>query len=244
MNDQARMSNDEGNSNDETQKKRRALSLLSKTRLFAAPRHCPRPELAEAHLAASSFRMREFEDEPSSGSLAGSLLVAHPSMLDPNFRRTVLFVSEHDPGEGALGVIINRPLDRQVADLVTETPPEDLAEVPVFLGGPVGKNQLMFAAFEWHKSGGLKLNQKVGSKETSDAVDQTKIITVCAFVGYAGWGAGQLESEMKQKAWLRQKANPSALKLERLPNLWFDIMRSLGPWYKMLAAAPDDPSLN
>jgi putative transcriptional regulator len=241
--------NDEGNSNDETEKKRRALSSFEfrhfpRRVLFRRVATLSPTALAEARVAVSSFHMREFEDEPSSRSLAGSLLVAHPSMLDPNFRRTVLFISEHDPGEGALGVIINRPLDRQVADLVTETPPEDLAEVPVFLGGPVGKNQLMFAAFEWHKSGGLKLNQKVGSKETSDAVDQTKIITVCAFVGYAGWGAGQLESEMKQKAWLRQKANPSVLKLERLPNLWFDIMRSLGPWYKMLAAAPDDPSLN
>jgi putative transcriptional regulator len=188
--------------------------------------------------------MGDFEDEPSLRSLAGSLLVAHPNMLDPNFRRTVLFISEHDPGEGALGVIINRPLDRQVADLVTETPPEGLADVPVFLGGPVGKNQLMFAAFEWHQTGGLKLNHDVGLKESSDAVDQTKIITVCAFVGYAGWGAGQLETEMKQKAWLLQKANPSVLKLDRLPNLWFEIMRGLGPWYKMLAAAPDDPSLN
>jgi len=119
--------------------------------------------------------MRNLDDEPSSGSLAGSLLVAHPNMLDPNFRRTVLFISQHDPNEGALGVIINRPLDRQVADLVTETPPAGLADVPVFLGGPVGKSQLMFAAFEWKK---------------------------------------------------------------------FEIMRSLGPWYKMLAAAPDDPSLN
>ena len=188
--------------------------------------------------------MRNLDDGPASRSLAGSLLVAHPNMLDPNFRRTVLFISEHDPGEGALGVIINRPLDRQVADLVTETPPPDLAEVPVFLGGPVGKNQLMFAAFEWHQSGGLKLNHDVGLKETSDTIEQKKIITVCAFVGYAGWGAGQLESEMKQKSWLLQKANLSVLKLDRLPNLWFDIMRSLGPWYKMLAAAPDDPSLN
>jgi len=49
---------------------------------------------------------------------------------------------------------------------------------------------------------------------------------------------------MKQKAWLLQKASPSVLKLDRLPNLWFEIMRGLGPWYKMLAAAPDDPSLN
>jgi putative transcriptional regulator len=188
--------------------------------------------------------MRNLGGEPSSRSLAGSLLVAHPNMLDPNFRRTVLFISEHTPNEGALGVIINRPLDRQVSDLVTETPPANLAEVPVFLGGPVGKNQLTFAAFEWHQSGGLKLNHEVALDETSDLASQKKLITVCAFVGYAGWGAGQLESEVKQKAWLLQKAKPSLLKLDRLANLWFDIMRSLGPWYKMLAAAPDDPSLN
>jgi putative transcriptional regulator len=188
--------------------------------------------------------MRNLGGEPSSRSLAGSLLVAHPNMLDPNFRRTVLFISEHTPNEGALGVIINRPLDRQVSDLVTETPPASLAEVPVFLGGPVGKNQLTFAAFEWHQSKGLKLNHNVSLDEANDSAAQKELITICAFVGYAGWEAGQLESEMKQKAWLLQKANPSLLKLDRLPNLWFDIMRSLGPWYKMLAAAPDDPSLN
>ena len=188
--------------------------------------------------------MRKLYDEPSSGSLAGSLLVAHPSMLDPNFRRTVLFISQHDPNEGALGVIINRPLDRQVADLVTEPPPEGLADVPVFLGGPVGKSQLLFAAFEWKKGDGVKLNHNVALESPPAAAGERKLVTVCAFVGYAGWGAGQLETEVKQKAWLLQKANPSLLKIDRLPNLWFEIMRSLGPWYKMLAAAPDDPSLN
>src|SRR6267154_4699881 len=127
--------------------------------------------------------MGNFDEEPSSRSLAGSLLVAHPNMLDPNFRRTVLFISEHDPGEGALGVIINRPLDRQVADLVTETPPAELAEVPVFLGGPVGKNQLMFAAFEWQKSGGLKLNHNVALEQAIEAAGQKKLVTICAFVG-------------------------------------------------------------
>ena len=186
--------------------------------------------------------MRNLDDEASSRSLAGSLLVAHPSMLDPNFRRTVLFISEHDPNEGALGMIINRPLDRQVADLVTDTPPPGLAGVPVFLGGPVGKNQLMFAAFEWKKGHGFKLSHNVVLGHGSTAAGEKNLI--CAFVGYAGWGAGQLESEVKQKAWLLQKANPSLLKIDRLPNLWFEIMRSLGPWYKMLAAAPDDPSLN
>src|SRR6184192_4376285 len=92
-------------------------------------------------------------------SLAGSLLVAHPNMLDPNFRRAVLYISAHDPEDGAIGVIINRPLEKSVADLVSETPPENLADVPVFFGGPVGSNQLMLAAFEWQKGEGLKLNQ-------------------------------------------------------------------------------------
>ena len=188
--------------------------------------------------------MRHFGDEPLPRSFAGSLLVAHPNMLDPNFRRTVLFISEHEPNKGALGVIINRPLDRQVADLVSDTPPAGLAEVPVFLGGPVEKNQLMFAAFEWQKGKGLELSHNVAFEAANDGAGEKNLVTICAFVGYAGWGAGQLESELKQKAWLLQKANPSVLQLDRLPNLWFDIMRSLGPWYKMLAAAPDDPSLN
>ena len=202
-------------------------------------------KVAQARGAVSSFGCVSWAMNRLSRNFAGSLLVAHPNMVDPNFRRTVLFVSEHEPNEGALGVIINRPLDRPVAELVSDTPPAGLADVPVFLGGPVGKNQLMFAAFEWQKGGaGLKLNHNVAFDEGSDAQGNKNLLTVCAFVGYAGWGAGQLESEVKQKAWVVQNANPSLLKLDRLPNLWFDIMRTLGPWYKMLAAAPDDPSLN
>jgi len=176
-------------------------------------------------------------------SLAGSLLVAHPNMLDPNFRRAVLFISAHDTTDGALGVIINRPLDKQVADLVNETPPEGLANVPVFLGGPVGKNQLMFAAFEWKSGGGLKLNHNVGVDEAHQLAGEDPA-SIRAFVGYAGWSAGQLEAEMKQKAWILQEPTRETLTPDRLPKLWFEIMRGLGPWYKMLAAAPDDPSLN
>src|SRR6266481_8018254 len=142
--------------------------------------------------------MRNLDDEPSSRSLAGSLLVAHPHMLDPNCRRTVLFVSGHDPKEGALGVIINRPLDKPVAELVSGMSPTGFADVPVFLGGPVGKNQLMFAAFQWQKGAGLILNHNITLDESSDVGGQKNLLTVCAFVGYAGWGAGQLETEVKQ----------------------------------------------
>ena len=157
-------------------------------------------------------------------SLAGSLLVAHPSMLDPNFRRAVLFISAHDRTEGAMGVILNRPLDKQVADLVGDTPPEGLADVPVFLGGPVGKNQLMFAAFEWEEAEGLRLNHNVNVEEAHERAEEDPA-SIRAFVGYAGWSAGQLEAEMKENAWILQKPTRAALTPERLPKLWFEIMR-------------------
>ena len=176
-------------------------------------------------------------------NLAGSLLVAHPNMRDPNFRRSVLFISAHDPNDGALGIILNRPLEKQVADLVSDAPPQGLATVPVFLGGPVGKNQLMFAALEWKKGEGLKLNHNVDIAEANERVTDDPD-SIRAFVGYAGWSAGQLEAEMKEKAWILQKPTRAALSAKRLPKLWFEIMRGLGPWFKMLAAAPDDPSLN
>lgn len=176
-------------------------------------------------------------------NLAGSLLIAHPNMTDPNFRRAVLFISAHDPTDGAMGVILNRPLDKHVCDLVTEDPPEGLADVPVFLGGPVGKNQLMFAAFEWEDANGLRLNHSIKMDEAHHKVDADPA-SIRAFVGYAGWSAGQLEAEMKQRAWILQKPSRAALTPERLPKLWFEIMRGLGPWYKLLSAAPDDPSLN
>jgi len=179
----------------------------------------------------------------TSKNLTGSLLVAHPSLLDPNFRRTVLFISAHDPEDGALGIILNRPLDKQVGDLVTDETPPALSDVPVYLGGPVGKNQLMFAVLEWEQSDGLKLNHNVALEDASELIGHDPD-SIRAFVGYAGWGAGQLEEEMKQKAWLIHKPTAATLKRDRLSRLWFDIMGSLGPWYKLLAAAPDDPSLN
>ncbi|HEX3818298.1 MAG TPA: YqgE/AlgH family protein, partial [Chthoniobacterales bacterium] len=68
--------------------------------------------------------------ERKSPNYAGQLLVAHPSLRDPNFRRSVLFISSHDIEEGAIGVILNRPLDKQVSELVPESAPEILADVP------------------------------------------------------------------------------------------------------------------
>ena len=185
--------------------------------------------------------MRHQPDKPA--SFAGQLLVAHPNLLDPNFRRSVLFISAHDEKEGAQGVIINRPLDKHVSELVSDETPTALADVPVFLGGPVATDQLMFAAFDWKGRNSLSLNQDV-VLDAVQALDGPAHRSIRAFVGHAGWTAGQLEKELEQQAWLLQKPDRAALAPEKLPKLWFEIMRNLGPWFKMLAAAPDDPSLN
>jgi putative transcriptional regulator len=176
-------------------------------------------------------------------SYAGSLLVAHPNMLDPNFRRAVLFISTHTLDDGALGVILNRPLEKQVSEVVSEAPLNALDKVPVFFGGPVGRDRLIFASLEWKTGEGLKLNHNVDMDEANKQIGENPG-SIRAFIGYAGWGAGQLEAEMKQNAWVIRKPDRATMKLDRLPKLWFDIMRGLGPWFKLLAAAPDDPSLN
>ena len=176
-------------------------------------------------------------------SYAGSLLVAHPNMLDRNFRRAVLFLSAHTPDDGALGVILNRPLEKQVSEVVSEAPLNALDKVPVFFGGPVGRDRLIFASLEWKSGEGLKLNHNVDLDDANKQIGKSPG-SIRAFIGYAGWGAGQLEAEMKQNAWVIRKPDRATIKLDRLPRLWFDIMNRLGPWFKLLAAAPDDPSLN
>ncbi|HEY1769934.1 MAG TPA: YqgE/AlgH family protein [Chthoniobacterales bacterium] len=176
-------------------------------------------------------------------NLAGQLLVAHPNLRDPNFRRSVLFISAHDAKAGASGVILNRPLDKTVSDLTDEDGLDALADVAVYAGGPVATNEVMFAAFDWSKDAGLTMNQNALPGSIASFVEENSN-SIRAFVGYAGWGAGQLERELAQNAWLLHQPAQAELTPERLPKLWFEIMRGLGPWFKMLAAAPDDPSLN
>src|SRR5205823_3643695 len=124
-------------------------------------------------------------------SYSGSLLVAHPNMLDPNFRRAVLFLSAHTADDGALGIILNRPLEKHVGEVVSDAPLNALDNVPVFFGGPVGRDRLIFASLEWTSGEGLKLNHNVDVDEANKQIGKNPG-SIRAFIGYAGWGAGQL----------------------------------------------------
>src|SRR4051812_34091287 len=94
--------------------------------------------------------------DPSEGevaSLSGSLLVAHPALRDPNFRRAILFLSAHGPEVGALGVIINRPTPLSLADLVAAEPSDGLDRIVVYAGGPVQTEEVTLLCFRWSDDG-------------------------------------------------------------------------------------------
>ena len=186
--------------------------------------------------------MREFGS--SSLSLGGSLLVSHPNLTDANFCKSVIFLASQDPEEGSFGVILNRPAGRTVGDVLPNQPIGALARIPVFLGGPVGHDQLVFAAFRWHpESERMECRHHLLIPDAQEACDEEHTI-VRAFIGYAGWSKGQLEGELAQRAWLVGKPGRDVLAAEKLPALWRDLTSSFGPWFKLIAEAPDDPTRN
>jgi putative transcriptional regulator len=177
-------------------------------------------------------------------SLTGQLLVAHPNLRDPNFRKTVLFLSAHDGQEGAHGLVLNRPTNKSLTDFLPDHELDALGEIPVFFGGPVGVHELTIVSFDW-VAGEAKI-----TFHSQVSLEQVQIMAgsgsklIRAFVGYAGWAGGQLESELQQSAWVVYPATESILINASNNGTWLDLMKDLGPAYHLLAIAPDDPSLN
>ena len=179
------------------------------------------------------------------GNFQGLLLAAHPSLRDPNFRRTVLFLSAHEPEAGTLGLILNRPLDKRASHLLPGHESQELlSRIPVYVGGPVGQDQLSFADLRWDdEENRVRLNFNLSLEELAARAEDNPV-GLRAFVGYAGWSVGQLEGELEQKAWVLIKPEQASVAPSPDQHLWRTVINSLGPDYKLLAAAPDDPSLN
>jgi putative transcriptional regulator len=184
--------------------------------------------------------------DPSQGlDLTGKLLLSHPAMRDPNFRRTIVFLPNYDLENGAFGLIINRPTAEVLGDFMVEPPaPSALSGVPVFTGGPVGSDELTLASFSFSQSTGGISCQTHLTLEQAEAMTSHDGSIVRAFRGYAGWTSGQLEGEIRQHAWLVKDPEASLLAGELNERSWITLVSALGPAYRLLAIAPDDPSLN
>jgi putative transcriptional regulator len=163
-------------------------------------------------------------------SLKGQLLIAAPSLLDPNFHRTVVLLLEHED-EGAVGVVLNRPSPIAAAEALP-----DHAELledgdRIFAGGPVQPASALAVA-EFGDPGDAE-RAVLGSIAVADLESDPqelagKVDRIRVFAGYAGWGAGQLEAELADNAWLSAPADPQLVFDTPPEQRWDRAARSIG----------------
>jgi putative transcriptional regulator len=179
-------------------------------------------------------------------TLRGQLLIAGPTLLDPNFVRAVVLIGEHNE-DGALGVVLNRPSETTVGEAVPDL--EDLtpADDPVHVGGPVQPSAvLVLAEYEAPDAETQLVTGAVGFVAVDDEGDRvaTRLGRARVFAGYAGWGPGQLEAELERDDWIIADALEDDVFDTDAPTLWSRVLDRQGGKLRLLARMPLDPSLN
>lgn len=178
-------------------------------------------------------------------SLRGRLLISGGSLFDPNFRHTVVLIGEHN-ADGALGVVLNRALDvtvqKSLPTLSHLVPPGE----PLFRGGPVQPNSaVLLAELKRPELADILVFGTVGflTGEVSSDV-HPDILRARVFVGYSGWGPGQLEAEMAVDSWIVESARENDVFTHAPDVLWSRVLERKGPEYRRLSRMPYDPSMN
>jgi putative transcriptional regulator len=187
-------------------------------------------------------------------SLSGRLLVATPLLGDPNFRRTVILIVEDEPEEGTLGVVLNRPTEVQVGQVLESWTELVTGPTVVFKGGPVAPNSALALALArgedeplgWRSLDGSNLMSRIGlvDLEAPPELLAGGITSLRVFAGYAGWGPGQLRAEIDEGAWYVLAGEPTDAFLAEPERLWGAVLRRQGGDFAIVATYPDDPMLN
>lgn len=174
--------------------------------------------------------------------LAGKLLLAAPTLRDGPFRKAVILLAEYSTEEGGFGLVLNHPSGQKVGDLLPGDEAQNLAEIPVHLGGPVSRDHLTFAAF-WKRGSGLGFAARISVEEAAAYVGKPDTL-VRAFVGYSGWAKDQLEEEMESQSWFALKPEEVLLTARHDITLWKKLMCGISPFHRLLAEAPDEVMAN
>jgi putative transcriptional regulator len=178
----------------------------------------------------------------------GRLLISEPFMLDPNFKRSVILLTEYSE-EGAMGFILNHASEFLLGDLL---PDLSYSEMPVFIGGPVANNTLHFIHCCPEKiEGGIEIGENIflgGDFETVKELLTNYQLTsneIRFFSGYSGWTPKQLDDEIKEDSWIvANKLNAEIIFTHNEENLWREVVISLGQRYAHIANFPENPALN
>ncbi len=177
----------------------------------------------------------------------GILLIADPFLKDPNFLRTVVFLCEHRE-EGSFGFVLNRKYENTLDELI---PDVEGFKLPVFYGGPVQMDTIHFLhQYPADIPGGEEVMK--GIYWGGDFLKVTEMIKngemdfqkIRFYIGYSGWGNGQLNEELKEKSWLTVKANRKLIFQTSADEIWKESLKHLGGDYEMMIHFPTDPQLN
>lgn len=184
-----------------------------------------------------------------SEDLTGRLLLATPTLEDPTFRRTVVLVLNHDD-DGALGVVVNRPLEVEVAAVLPDWQPYLTAPGVLFQGGPVSLDSALgLVAVPGDDKEPLGVRRIIGSLglvdlDTPPEVVVAELSGLRIFAGYAGWSEGQLESEISEGSWFVVDSEARDAFSDEPEELWRSVLRRQGGDLALVATYPEDPSLN
>ena len=185
---------------------------------------------------------------------AGQLVVATPSLLDPNFERTVVLLLQADVDDGALGLVLNRPTGTEVGEVLADWAALSAEPGVVFTGGPVQPNAAICLGHG--RPGGPAVaafsvlegvpGTSIGTIDLDSPPEQLvpAVSEVRLFAGYAGWSAGQLEAEVDEGAWWVLDALPGDPFTAAPDVLWRQVLRRQGLPLALVASFPPDPTLN
>lgn len=191
-------------------------------------------------------RNKAMRDKPK--YLQGQLLLDSGQLQGSFFQRTVVLICQHND-EGAFGLVLNRSTGNKVGEMIVADLPDSLRDCPLFLGGPVQPTALSFLhSDKFIPDANVMPNLSLGHSlddltEIGESFSPEKKVKM--FAGYAGWSPGQLEDEMKRKAWLTHPASLELVFATSPDKLWPVILQSKGGWKnRLLSQMPEDLSWN
>ncbi len=188
--------------------------------------------------------MRDLE-EKESNTYAGQLLVSLPQLHDPNFKHSVVLLSMHSGEEGAMGVILNRPMGRTIGEEYPQFQFSKIGNIPVYEGGPVGRDQFLLAAWRWPSDlHSFELFFGATEERMEELLDRYDDLEVRCFMGHSGWSPRQLERELEQMAWLVSPMRFDLLREHDGKDLWKNLTLEINPDLRIQVDSPDDPSRN
>jgi putative transcriptional regulator len=178
-------------------------------------------------------------------SLRGQLLIAGPGLLDPNFWRTVVLVGEHSE-DGALGVVLNRSSETPVEEAVPELAVLADEMGAVHVGGPVQPSAVVVLAdFAEPEEAGALVVDSIGFLASEvEPASLGELRRARVYVGYAGWGPGQLDGELEDGSWIVEPAIAEDVFTDDPEGLWSAVLRRKGGPFGVLASMPPDPTRN